>query len=453
MRIRNRLQSDDQGAVLITVGIFLLALMVFAAWAVDISSVLVERRSAQNTADVSALSGAQMTLRLAPDDAMAAAEAEVIRLSAANFGTPPADWAACTDSSKPGRFSENAPGGSQCVSFTEGLTELRVRVPNTDVPTNFAGVIGINTIATSAFAEVTTGNGQSGGVLPFGLPPSAGSPEVCLKTGPGPLPAPPCDGPDEGNFGFLDFKIYTDPVSCNAGDLIANIASGVDHFLETGSTNPSSVHEFDFCPNINARPDRTKAQTGNVASKFHEGFVDSSSPTARFQRGPWTKTNTMGQQLDDKPLWEFISAGNDLCAEATIAATVPNPHDGMAACLSSGDAGSLRFFEDSGGISGVYDLIESPRWAFVPNIKIDFVSGGSQDYIFTSFSPVFLQTLYGDCNAGSCGEFNPGEGSNIGANKKAVAVTAFLIPITSLPAEVIAAFPGTEISIDYLLSR
>jgi hypothetical protein len=84
---------------------------------------------------------------------------------------------------------------------------------------------------------------------------------------------------------------------------------------------------------------------------------------------------------------------------------------------------------------------------------MDFVSGGSQDYIFTAFSPVFLQTLYGGCNTNSCGEFNPGEGSNIGANKKAVAITAFLIPGSSLPAEVIENFPGTEISIGYLLTR
>jgi hypothetical protein len=393
-----------------------------------------------------------MTLRLAPDAAVIAAEAEVRRLSLTNFGTTSADWDGCADTSKPARFTVSAPG-TACVSFTAGLTEIRVRVPNRDVDTNFAGVIGINTIATSAFAEVTTGNGQSGAVLPFGLPPSAGGSEICVKTGSGPLPAPPCDGPDEGNFGFLDFKNYTDPVSCNSGDLIANIASGIDHFLETGSTNPSSVHENDFCPNVNARPDRSKAQTGNVASKFHEGFVDSSSPMARLQRGPWTKINTMGQLLDDKPLWEFISDGSGFCAEATIAATLPNPHDGMAACLSSGDVGSLRFFEDSGGISGVYDLIESPRWAFVPGINVDFASGGSQDYIFTVFSPVFLQTLYGGCNAGSCKEFNPGEGSNINANKKAVAVTAFLIPNSSLPAEVIETFPGTELSIDYLLTR
>ena len=105
MRIRERLQSDDHGAVLITVGIFLLSLLVFAAWAVDISSVLVERRSAQNTADVSALSDAQMTLRLAPNAAVAATEAEVRRLSLTNFGTTSADWDGCADSSKPARFT------------------------------------------------------------------------------------------------------------------------------------------------------------------------------------------------------------------------------------------------------------------------------------------------------------------------------------------------------------
>ena len=441
-----RLRSDDEGAVLITVGIFLLALMVFAAWAVDISSVLVERRSAQNTADVSALSAAQLTLRQTPAAASAAAEAEARRLSAINFGTTDDDWNGCSDADRPAKFTVIALT-TDCVSFTAAFDEIRVRVPDRDVPTVFAGVIGINSIATSAFAEVATTTGEFGGILPFGLPPGSGG-ETCLKAGAQTLPSPPCDGPDDGNFGFLDFKLYRglSPNACSTGSLIENISDGVDHWLDTRDNDPSFVHDFDFCPNTQAFPDRTNSQPGNTAT-LHQGLVASSSPTARLQRGANDKLLVLEKLLDDRPLWEYITTGSGDCE------AIPGwDHDDMNTCIASNGVDPVTH-----ELVFAKDIRFSPRFAWVPEVHIDFVTGGSTVYEFLSFKPVYVQTIYANCTASDCNEFNPGEVSTItgngsGGNGVKVA-TVILIPLATLDDEIQAHQPGTDGVFDFLLSR
>jgi hypothetical protein len=177
--------------------------------------------------------------------AMDDAETEVIRITYQTidqdmtFDEWKTAWAGCTDTEKPGEYTKI--NTSDCVSFNADLTKMRVRLPDIDIQTAFAQVLGHDTIATSGEAEVElVPSTKAGGVLPFGLPWAvAGDLEACLKSGSNPKSVAPCDGPDAGNFGFLDITQFgsdslgtsTNCTGNTIGRMARNIAQGADHKL------------------------------------------------------------------------------------------------------------------------------------------------------------------------------------------------------------------------------
>ena len=94
--------------------------------------------------------------------------------------------AGCADTEKPGEHTKT--NSSDCVSFNADLTKMRVRLPDIEMQTAFAQVLGHETITTSGEAEVElVPSTKAGGVLPFGLPWAvSGDIEVCLKSGANP---------------------------------------------------------------------------------------------------------------------------------------------------------------------------------------------------------------------------------------------------------------------------
>lgn len=79
-----------------------------------------------------------------------------------------AEWAACTDADKPVAYTETL--GSDCISFTDNLSRIRVRTTVVPWNTTFAEVIGFDTIGTSAFAEVNTPSPPTVVFCPSGCP-------------------------------------------------------------------------------------------------------------------------------------------------------------------------------------------------------------------------------------------------------------------------------------------
>jgi len=376
-------------------------------------------------------------------------------------------WANCVD---PEHLAYTDTTHGQCVSVSSYGTRIRVVIPERKVPTTLAAAIGIGSISVSAFAVAQIEFGFSAGVLPFALPSSrAGDTEVCLKTGAnGHAPAmPPCNGSSEGNFGPLDFSWFGNAAAgtlteCNGPDshqLIVNTIMGVDHPL---SVYTGTVRDDRTACNAGAdhgdRPNQVFSQTG-FGSALDPGLVSGTTLNGRTLNGRLANTpfETVAvrngrPELDNRPLWGYIdpdlSFGDTAptsCDPSTITTRVQ-----MAHCLDDFESGacpstcSALFSRDSNN-NDVFDLVESPRFAYVPRVTALILDGGSTPYQFAEFVPVFIQTLFFGCNASSCSlTWNPGEALASTTNRDVQALTSFMLPPASLPAEMLEIAPGSR---------
>ena len=314
-RSTSRLNGED-GAVALIFALILIVLLGFAAVAVDISALYVERRHAQTAADVGVLSGAQFA-GIDPDATAAEARQAVIdevkSITVGNLTS--ADWDACVDAGRPAEFGAVS-GETDCISFTFGLTKIRVRVPDQSFDTYFAGIIGFDTLQASAAAEVETFDFRNGDILPFGIPTTdTGATVGCPSDHPNGLY--PCDGPSSGNFNRLQIRQWgTNPPPDNDcthsnGMFEDNIAMGVDHPL--GIFPENSGIDADLCddPNIANPPGIVQSNTGVAQSTLAAGFVTGNTGgngfDGRFTDAPFATSVIMGHTVDNKPLWEFIT--------------------------------------------------------------------------------------------------------------------------------------------------
>jgi hypothetical protein len=486
----------DRGVALVTLALCLTVLMIFAAFAVDVGAARSARRKAQGTVDGSTLAGGQFLLtadgHLAATTADAIAE-EVIEVTHLNFtadatltdaGTLTLEqwrsrFASCSDADRDTTLFPVRSTISDCISFNNPITRVRVRLPDLNVATYFAGVMGIDELHTHAAAEVELVPDNLGGLLPFGLPSAnAEDAEICLK-GENQPTLPPCDGGEEGNFGNLDVATYGNSVlgtstMCN-GDtqnrLSGNIALGVDHLLSTYSSG-TPISDRDECPDLAVAPNEIMAQTG-VGSSLDQGLitgltVNGHAVAGRLTRGPWADRNVRGGwTLDDRPLWDFIDPS--LTAAEVPAECVPGTISSrahMTQCIDAYRRGhytvALFTRDDDGDLRP--DILQSPRMAWVPQLHAQ-VWGEPDDtpqrYRIRAFLPVFIQTLYFSCSnnahgpAGCDGYFNPGEGDYyfdpdagdfatgpLAENKTLEAVTAMLLTDSMVGPATLSAGPN-----------
>lgn len=471
MSLMRRLRKDQRGTSLILIVLSLTVLLGFAAIAIDAAGAWSLKRQDQSAADTGALAGAIFTAGKDSASAIADATTEVVRISY-NTVDPDmsqaawaAEWAGCTDPSKPVEFTRT--GASDCISFTSNMQTMRVTTPIIPWDTTFGKVIGFNQIDTRANAEVHIELDIPGGVLPFGMPNvSSGNGEVCLKTGPNPNNVTPCDGPDEGNFGFLDFTQFgnTDlgTTQTCTGDVTdrmeRNIAEGIDHGLGTWDTNPALGPvtpnlEVDACndQNFSAFPYQVNTETGNMTGVLDDGFADGSSGLdGRLARdgGLNGRITVRGLSLDNTPLQRYLtSVGEGFCG--VVATADPADHDTMATCLATWTSGDPILFGDA--------LATAPRFGWVPQLWEDF-GPGTTTMTIKDISAIYVQTTFWKCDATSCNlEWDPGEtdpsllpGPN---NEKIEASTALNIPKGALPQLLQDASPGTQGQIEYFLSK
>lgn len=466
-----RRDNTEAGVVAIVVALAAVLLFVFGAFAVDLGAAYAERRSDQNSADASALAGANALPDMLPSGSKDDAIRDAAAYAEANLPAPPegwdAAWASCED---PGHLAYTNSTFGQCVSVSSFDTRVRVVIPVRNVPTALAGVIGIGSISVSAWAEAQIEFAYSAGVLPFALPSSrANDTEVCLKTGPnGHAPAmPPCDGSSEGNFGPLDFSWFGNAAAgtltqCEGPDtaqLTINTILGVDHSL---SLYTGVVRDDRTACNAGAdpgdRPNQAFSQTG-FGSALDPGLVSGANLYSRHLNGRLANTpfetvtiRTSAPPLDNRPLWKFIDPAlsfGTLAPGGCDPAGITNKTQ-MKGCLDAYNAFTCPgpcapLFSYDSDSDGVPDIEQSPRFAYVPQVSAWTLGGGNTAYQFIEFRPVFLQTMFFGCNASTCVKtWDPGEPAGSTTNRDVQAMTSFLLPNGSLPHSTTSNAPGTR---------
>jgi hypothetical protein len=449
-----RVRRDESGAVLVFTVIALVVMLGCAALVVDLGLAHAHRRSMQGAADASALGAAQ---DLARADTVSAANTATA-LGDENLPKLTILWNACAGDTLPSGF-RIADAAHNCVSFDGSFERVRVRVPRQTFASLFGGILGSKTLSTSTVAIAgIRGVGNGGGLLPFAMSGSFGSGDYCLDSGGQGNSVAPCNGPTTGNFGVLDFA------GCAANrSLEDNIAAGADHVY---TTNP--IGALPDVPDDCSRPGPNTVNTkpGNNAgpetSGMLSGTVFADGGPARLRRVPsncgsfsptWeTVAAPCGSAgaIDNRPLWEFIPETTipgipDSCQRATfdaaLAALAAAPVDqqrlGMHAALltcvnmyvQSGSTAPV-FTAMTGGVVDhgldLYDIQESPRFVYVPQMIETVAGNGRSTYRIRAFRAVFVQRT-GANNSKSYFEPGPWNGSVLPDNS-AIDTTGIVFP-------------------------
>ena len=276
------LSGREHGASIMLVTATMLLLLGMAAIAIDVGAGFNERRSNQTSSDVGVIAGMIDFLALGecgstnPDlDGGCNRALEVIRDNLTEWITDDGDYAAvwrgCSDPNKPVGFSPLPTSGvppwdgfvgrnSSGIAFNDAIdcisasqTELRVRLPRQLTDANFGRVLGVEELATSAFAHAgyDLGSGPNP-IIPFGvLAASVGY--DCLLQPPNGFADPPCVGGETGSYGALLTQLWGSAGSIancgpsswppGANQLMFSIAYGMDHPLA-----PLAQTELDALP-------------------------------------------------------------------------------------------------------------------------------------------------------------------------------------------------------------
>jgi hypothetical protein len=322
---RRRDGRDERGLALIFVSLLMIVMLLFAAFAIDFGALYNHRRLDQNAADSAALAAAQDLG--GPVSQMVATAKDYAEETLGESFTA-AEWNSC---GADGGSLPNLAPGSNCISYSGD--RVRVRIPDQQYDTFFAGVAGVDNMRHSAFAVAGLQLEGLGGVLPFGVATPAPNGYGCLQSASGGHASSTCSGPTAGNFRFLDFSVYNaDPPSCaDPGQqddrLRQNMAMGIDHTVSRyGTTYTVEVLDHEACaasPQIQA-PNTVQTRTGNQSNDATVGLFSGTSadfPDGRparlarhdddlFGGNAPSPIDVLGvQDLDNVPLWDFIPAG------------------------------------------------------------------------------------------------------------------------------------------------
>jgi len=426
----------EEGVVAVVVALVAVLLFVFGAFAVDLGAAYAERRSDQNSADASALAGANALPDIVSGGSKDNAIRDAVAFAEANLPAPPEGWSAawqsCVD---PAHLAYTNPSYGECVSVSAFDTRVRVVIPTREVPTALATAIGISSISVSALAEAQIEYAFGADVLPFAMTAASSGPSICIRAGP--TSSQPCSGPADGNFGTLNFTHFGNAamgtlLQCsgdmgNSGRLSRNIALGIDHALSKhpGPVVPNAASagdrtDEDMCEaggDHGSRPNATETQAGLRAQVLDESMLTEFSYMGRDIPGrlrqfpndwpsTWPAVTIKGYSEDNRGLWSFMPQAGDADYAALVTAVpacnaaVVDTHAEMEACLTAHAAapGAPLLFTRDENVDTVPDLLASPRFAWVPQLwETELTSGTSGPYHFQSFVPVFLESLRYDC--------------------------------------------------------
>lgn len=491
---------DDRGVTIVLFALVLVVLLVFTAFAVDLGATRQKKRGVQTGADGGAL-GAIQDVGLGAATIVSEAKSLVEQnLELAPGTISDAEWSSCSDPT--GTSTPRYVGTFTCISFDDTLSTLRVRVPPRVFETFFAGVVGVDELSVSGEATARVRTVGFGGVLPFALVAGGGGGDgyECIKTDTNGNAEEPCTGSTSGNFGFLNFRWYATGDCTGLGNnrVDSNIAAGVDHALSRLSGPPyNGTPQYDECHStIVDNPNGTDTRVGTLPSSFDCGILRAPSGSGcstlsdngvgRLARlsplGGNLTTFSGSQQIDNKPLWEFIEPGTPtdvppacwraqfdsaLGTGTSLPTTPVNVQSFMMGtsekermrlmlkrCFSIYNTGQWQFtvgtttFTETqtpgtGVVFGadsvdeepfnLYDIQLTPRFAYVPELTVSTLPSGTGNVSFKLFRAVFVQQLFGGCG-GTCGtDWEPGVSGNSASNADSTGVTAFVFNGTMLP--------------------
>lgn len=477
-------RSSDRGATAIIVAVSLLVLLGFAAIAIDLGLGFNERRQDQTGADLGVMAGSLQSL-----NGVNQIRDETLSFVRQNLDTTFTDgewetaWEGCTDPEStttyaslrftpvPSPTAWATPGGVlPCIS-TSPFGYVRVNTPDQFVDTTFGKLLGLNQITTGADAIAKIASRGRSGILPFGLPVTAGAGDhLCLSSGPTGLAVDPCTGAASGNFGTLKAPFFGNPdlgtsVNCNAaslGDTLAiNIAIGIDHFVTVAPGTAAATEIRDICFNFGVNTLNT--DTGFPNNGVEEGLagpIPGSAPAGARPRlaNSSNTASRFDRLLDDKPLWQYINpalaGGSDVptvCAHNTFDNSLANPFrsspdfradwnaDGTPDALESWQHMEACFDAYVGGPWQILfsdTLDESPRFSYAPQFWENSLGSGNAWLHIKQFRAVFIQgTWWKKGNAYAV--FHPGEGcvGTCASNYSMKQVSGFIVPDASLPTE------------------
>ena len=140
----------------ILVAVLATVLFAFAAIVVDLGYARTVEGDAQNAVDASSLAGAGILSTDISPSAFANANQAIKASALANFGTTPADWAACV-AAPPGASWVRAGSGTNCIMFNHAVnpTKVQVVLPSKHVDSFFGGLIGYSGMDINATAQAT----------------------------------------------------------------------------------------------------------------------------------------------------------------------------------------------------------------------------------------------------------------------------------------------------------
>ncbi|MGQ0848913.1 MAG: pilus assembly protein TadG-related protein [Actinomycetota bacterium] len=508
---------SDRGATALLVALCLLLLIGFAALAVDVGGAFDDRRQQQSAVDAGTLAAVQYAnLNDLPMPAQCAfgslkqraacrGSFEAMRVVAGGLNSrfSLADWTGCTDTGDDTAqytvgavLADGVTPLFDCISFTSNLKKGRVWLPTTQVPTSFGRVLGTTSIDISSMAEAGADIQSSSDVLPFALGPTGtGGSQACLFANPtANLDVAPCNGPVQGNFGFLDISLYGNDIfptitKCTGdtqGNLATNLALGTDHELSIWQLGDPVHNDRLECEIFTAQPNEVLTQTGGSNTGLENGlFKGINSPLAEGRlvckdgdpeeigRIPKTSggacvdvVNNFPEFVDDTPLWNFLT-GPGIAFTAPTCSAVDNRQE-MEACLIAWRTKALITPNPPPLFTA--DVLGSPRFAAVPSLNFD-PSNGSGNYLILAFVPAYLETIYLGCSANDCDVVHsPGE-SSVGpcpspitplvntcgvpanGNKNMRALTSFILTLDMLDPSITEFWPSRPGTLVYNLIK
>lgn len=269
----------DRGLVIPLFALVLVVLLIMVAFAVDYGATAERRRASQNRSDAAALAAAYELGVSQARFADAATQTTVMNRAVAvakeyverngGIGATDSAWdpGNCVDANALARKTP----ATDCISFSQDLTQVRVRVPDERVDYRFAPVVGIDSgdVRSSAVAEVFSS--LTSKTRPILLRVGAAGLN-CIEGGGNNNPQCPGYRLDPGDFGGMDSPRYTVLTGGNAGLRGAlNFALGIDHGLRLGPTNGTNYCDASGANNGDANKCASPPSSGllnNTASTY-----------------------------------------------------------------------------------------------------------------------------------------------------------------------------------------